>query len=285
MAIQGKVHVMRKLLLTVLLAGAAASPTLAQSQPDDQRAARQQARAERQAARDEARPQPRSEARPSRSFGGGDYARPSRPTDFARPAAPAYQPRPDNSFVRSQAPNAAGGGYDWRNQQRDQARDNRVLEQQQRQQAIRDRVQQRQDLRQARVPPVINRRPPVISPTPQPGTQPPAPTTTRYTPRPSWTTSWRNNSRYDWQNYRNRHRSLFHLGFYYDPFGWGYQRYDIGWRMWPGYFGSSFWINDPWYYRLPYAPPGTRWVRYYDDAVLVDTWSGEVVDVIYNFFW
>ena len=28
-----------------------------------------------------------------------------------------------------------------------------------------------------------------------------------------------------------------------------------------------------------------RWVRYYDDAVLVDIYSGEVVDVINNFFW
>jgi hypothetical protein len=26
-------------------------------------------------------------------------------------------------------------------------------------------------------------------------------------------------------------------------------------------------------------------VRYWDDAILVDRWSGEVVDVIHNFFW
>ena len=108
---------------------------------------------------------------------------------------------------------------------------------------------------------------------------------TAATSRAHWSTNWRNDSRYDWHNYRNRHRSLFHLGFYYDPFGWGYQPYQIGWRLWPSYYSSSFWINDPWQYRLPYAPPGTRWVRYYDDAVLVDTWTGQVVDVIYNFFW
>jgi hypothetical protein len=127
--------------------------------------------------------------------------------------------------------------------------------------------------------------PPVVSHTPRPGTQPPAPATYRPSPAPTWSTNWRHNNRYDWQNWRRRHRSWFHLGFYYDPFGWGYQPYYIGWRMWPAYYGSNFWINDPWYYRLPYAPPGTRWVRYYDDALLVDTWSGEVVDVIYNFFW
>ena len=69
----------------------------------------------------------------------------------------------------------------------------------------------------------MNTRPPIVSHTPQVGTQPPAPTTRRHSPSPSWSTNWRNDHRYDWHNYRNRHRSLFHLGFYYDPFGWGYQ--------------------------------------------------------------
>jgi len=27
------------------------------------------------------------------------------------------------------------------------------------------------------------------------------------------------------------------------------------------------------------------WVRYWNDAVLVDTWTGQVVDVVHNFFW
>ena len=124
-----------------------------------------------------------------------------------------------------------------------------------------------------------------MSRTPRPGTQPPIPTTSRPSTTPQWSGHWRNDNRYDWQNHRRRHRSLFHLGFYYDPFGWGYQPYSIGWRMWPSYYSSSFWLNDPWQYRLPYAPPGTRWIRYYDDAILVDTWNGQVLDVIYNFFW
>ncbi|MGI8612320.1 MAG: RcnB family protein [Sphingomicrobium sp.] len=36
---------------------------------------------------------------------------------------------------------------------------------------------------------------------------------------------------------------------------------------------------------MPYAPTGYRWIRYYDDALLVDTWDGRVVDVIRDFFW
>ena len=38
-------------------------------------------------------------------------------------------------------------------------------------------------------------------------------------PSGGWNRDWRNDRRYDWRNYRDRHRSIFHLGFYYDPFG------------------------------------------------------------------
>lgn len=138
-----------------------------------------------------------------------------------------------------------------------------------------------------------NRRGPMFGSVPRQGTQPPLPNSTRQATAnrlsnvtaQHWRNNWRSDHRYDWRNHRNRHRSLFHFGFYYDPFGWGYQRYSIGSRLWPTYYRSSYWLSDPWQYRLPYAPPGTRWVRYYDDAVLVDMWDGQVIDVIYNFFW
>jgi Ni/Co efflux regulator RcnB len=55
--------------------------------------------------------------------------------------------------------------------------------------------------------------------------------------------------------------------------------------MWPSYFGSRYWISDPWRYRLPPAYGPYRWVRYHNDALLIDTWTGQVVDVIYHFFW
>jgi hypothetical protein len=136
------------------------------------------------------------------------------------------------------------------------------------------------------LPRVFRNRVPIVSNSPREGTQPPLRIESRRRIGGiNWSTNWRNDDRYDWHNWRRHHRSTFHLGVYFDPFGWSYRPYQIGWRLWPSYYRSSFWINDPWQYRLPYAPPGTRWIRYYDDAVLVDTWSGEVVDVIYNFFW
>ena len=135
------------------------------------------------------------------------------------------------------------------------------------------------------LPTVFRSRVPVVSDRPREGTQPPLRTERRRIETTNWSTHWRNDHRYDWQNWRRHHRSHFHLGIYYDPFGWNYRPYQIGWRLWPSYYSSRYWIYDPWQYRLPYAPPGYRWVRYWDDAVLVDTWTGQVVDVIYNFFW
>lgn len=100
-----------------------------------------------------------------------------------------------------------------------------------------------------------------------------------------WTIHWRDDHRFDWRGHRNQHRLLFRRGFYRDPFGFGYQRFLTGWSIWPAYYRSSYWISDPSSYRLPPAYRPYRWVRYHDDALLIDLDSGEVVDVIYNFFW
>jgi hypothetical protein len=269
---------MRKLLISILLAGAAASPALAASNQDD----RQQARDERAQAREE-RQQSRAESAPARA----NNARPNnaeRPQvarpDFANRQAPQQQQQQQRqSFAGQQQQQFA-------RQQRVQdlqlGREQRADQRQQAVEQLRDNRQLRQSTRAT--PNVLRNRAPVVSNQPRPGTQPPLRVRSN-SQQPHWSTNWRQDGRYDWQNYRNRHRSQFHLSFYYDPFGWGYQPYQIGWRLWPSYYSSRFWINDPWQYRLPYSPPGTQWVRYYDDAVLVDTWSGQVVDVIYNFFW
>jgi hypothetical protein len=100
-----------------------------------------------------------------------------------------------------------------------------------------------------------------------------------------WSDNWRHDRRYDWSRYRNHHQSIFRLGAYYDPFGWSYRRWSTGSFLYPSYYGSSFWLNDPWQYRLPPAYGPYRWVRYWDDALLVNIYTGEVVDVMHGFFW
>lgn len=101
-----------------------------------------------------------------------------------------------------------------------------------------------------------------------------------------WSNNWRNDRRYDWRSYRNQNRNYYSPGRYYSPYrGHSYRRFGIGISIGSGFYGSRYWINDPWQYRLPAAYGPYRWVRYYDDVLLVDLRSGRVVDVIYDFFW
>jgi len=101
-----------------------------------------------------------------------------------------------------------------------------------------------------------------------------------------WDRNWRSNSRYAWRDYRTRYHDRYRLGRYYSPYrGYSYSRLYVGIFLDSLFYSSRYWIDDPWYYRLPPAYGPYRWVRYYDDALLVDIYTGEVIDVIYDFFW
>lgn len=101
-----------------------------------------------------------------------------------------------------------------------------------------------------------------------------------------WSNNWRNDSRYDWRGHRQRYSNYYRPGRYHSPYrSHSYSRISIGFSLGSGYYGSRYWINDPWYYRLPAAYGSYRWVRYYDDVLLIDLRSGRVVDVIRDFFW
>jgi Ni/Co efflux regulator RcnB len=279
---------MRKFLLSIFLASAAAAPALADpgdtNDRDNARAERQQAREERQQVREE-RSSNAERAPAVREEHIAPHAPQLQHPSFDRSAR--IEQRQDRQQDRAIERNARFQDQGSAKVERDAARDaRRDANQANREQIVEQRREQNgNQVGQQEPSRPIRSTPPVVSNTPSPGTQPPLRTVARSTPAPTWSTNWRHNSKYDWHNWRRHHRSWFHLGFYYDPFGWGYQPYNIGWRLWPSYYGSRYWISDPWQYRLPYAPPGTRWVRYYDDALLVDTWTGEVIDVIYNFFW
>lgn len=101
-----------------------------------------------------------------------------------------------------------------------------------------------------------------------------------------WDRDWRRDDRYDWRSYRNTHRHYYRLGRYNPPYRhYGYSRLSIGFVLDSLFFGRSYWVNDPWQYRLPQVYGPYRWVRYYDDVLLVNIYSGEVVDAIHDFFW
>ncbi len=87
----------------------------------------------------------------------------------------------------------------------------------------------------------------------------------------------------DWRGWRDRNRGIYARGNWRAPFR--YYGFRPGVRIAPHYYGSRYYINDPWRYRLPPAGRWQRWVRHYDDMLLVDTRRGYVVRVIRNFFW
>jgi hypothetical protein len=101
-----------------------------------------------------------------------------------------------------------------------------------------------------------------------------------------WNRNWRSNRSYDWFDYRRANTIIFRPGPYYAPYrSHRYSRLSIGFFLDSLFFQPRFFINDPWVYRLPAVYGPYQWVRYYDDVLLVDVYTGEVVDVIYDFFW
>ncbi|WP_298402001.1 RcnB family protein [Sphingobium sp.] len=110
---------------------------------------------------------------------------------------------------------------------------------------------------------------------------------TRWSNQRRWDNGWRQDRRYDWNSYRNRYGDRYRMGRYYAPRGWdyGYRRFSVGIFLNNMLYSNSYWLDDPYSYRLPPAYGTLRWVRYYDDALLVDIRDGYVVDVIHDFFW
>jgi hypothetical protein len=101
-----------------------------------------------------------------------------------------------------------------------------------------------------------------------------------------WNRDWHQDRRYNWSNYRYSNRGVYRLSPYYAPYhGWGYRQLSVGFMLQPLFFGSTYWIADPYTYRLPPVYGPYRWVRYYNDALLVNIYTGEVVDTAYGIFW
>jgi hypothetical protein len=109
----------------------------------------------------------------------------------------------------------------------------------------------------------------------------------RFDNRSAWNRTWRNDRRYDWGGYRAGNRGAYRLSRYYAPSGWGYgyRRFSVGVTLNQVLWGQNYWIDDPYSYRLPEAYGPYRWVRYYNDALLVDVRYGQVVDVVHDIFW
>ena len=97
----------------------------------------------------------------------------------------------------------------------------------------------------------------------------------------------RNGDRRDLRQYeRNsnaQHR--FRFGGYERPRGWYPRRWTFGEFLPQLFWSQNYWLNDFSDFGLPYPPPGCVWVRDGDDALLIDRYSGEIVQVVYGLFY
>ena len=76
----------------------------------------------------------------------------------------------------------------------------------------------------------------------------------------------------------------FHIGPYHRPAGWAPHHWAYGQILPRVYWGPSYLIADYWLFALEVPPAGFEWVRDDTDALLVNTQTGEILQVEYGVF-
>jgi len=96
--------------------------------------------------------------------------------------------------------------------------------------------------------------------------------------------------RRDFSNYRNYHQNFrasqrFRAAPYRRPPGYFARRWSWGQTL-PSFFWTrDYWLTDFYAYDLPPPPYGAIWVRVGDDALLIDQYTGEIIEVDYGVFY
>ncbi|MGA7711756.1 MAG: RcnB family protein [Rhizomicrobium sp.] len=83
-------------------------------------------------------------------------------------------------------------------------------------------------------------------------------------------------------NYQAARR--YKIGPYHPPQGWTAHRWAYGEILPRAYWDSQYFLADYWLFGLEVPPAGYEWVRDGDDAILVNTYTGEVLQVEYGVF-
>lgn len=85
-------------------------------------------------------------------------------------------------------------------------------------------------------------------------------------------------------NFRGRQYAAVRAPSYSYPRGWGYRHWDRGEFLPRVFLEAPFYFDYDWL-GLPPPPAGARWVRNGPDALLVSTYDGRILDVIYDAFY
>ena len=84
--------------------------------------------------------------------------------------------------------------------------------------------------------------------------------------------------------YRSQNRYRY-SGYYRPQIGFYLHNWGFGEFLPRGWYGQDYLLNDWWNYSLPYPPLGYDWVRVGYDALLIDQYTGRVVQVVRAIFW
>lgn len=85
-------------------------------------------------------------------------------------------------------------------------------------------------------------------------------------------------------NHNYQASQSYRIGPYRAPRAYRYRRWVFGEILPRIYWAQDYWISDYWLFGLDVPPLGLEWVRYGPDALLIDTRSGEVIQVVYGRF-
>jgi Ni/Co efflux regulator RcnB len=76
----------------------------------------------------------------------------------------------------------------------------------------------------------------------------------------------------------------FKVGPYHRPAGWAIHHWGYGQILPRAYFAPEYILADYWLFSLEVPPAGFEWVRDDTDALLIDTSTGEILQVEYGVF-
>ena len=76
----------------------------------------------------------------------------------------------------------------------------------------------------------------------------------------------------------------FRIGPYHRPAGWTAHRWGYGEILPRAYWAAPYLLADYWLFALEVPPAGYEWVRDGSDALLVNTTTGEILQVEYGVF-
>jgi len=85
-------------------------------------------------------------------------------------------------------------------------------------------------------------------------------------------------------NHNFKASQTYHVGPYHAGASYRYTRWQYGQMLPSRYRGQQYWLAEYWLFGLDVPPVGDEWIRYGPDAILVDTSTGEVVQVVYGNF-